>query len=135
MKYFLVSLSLPGDRSHTSPSSSLPQTPRGKQRVGLSDRTRSASYLSSTDRTGVLHIRVSGSHDDGRVGHHLGPLGSRLLLVADATVEILIWSNIDNERVNVAGTLSTGETLLVINLHNHRNKWQVKSCQCHNRYI
>ena len=90
--------------------------------TGLSDRTRSTSYLSSTDRTSVLHIRVSRSHDDSRVGHHLRPLGSRLLLVADATVEILIWSNIDNERVNVAGTLCTGKALLVINLHSYRNK-------------
>ena len=81
------------------------------------DRTsKVVPHLSSTDRTGVLEVGVPRPGDDRGVGDDLRSLRGGLLLVADATVEVLVRANIDDERVNVPAALSTSEALLVIDL-------------------
>ena len=85
------------------------------------DRTsKVVPHLSSTDRTGVLEVGVPRPGDDRGVGDDLRSLRGGLLLVADATVEVLVRANIDDERVNVPAALSTSETLLVIDLQGGR---------------
>lgn len=72
--------------------------------------------LSSTSRAAVLGVALRVSHDDGCVRDDLGSVWRGDDLETDSTIDVLIWSHRDHERIHGTGATLAGETSLVVNL-------------------